>query len=121
MLPISYQETLDYLFHDLLPADPGSSHFTAVQPFMWNRTRAIRQDFIVQGERGAFAIECHERIARYHILCLHWRGGVDAEGWSEQQELEQLRKSEHVCCTVWAQCFDCLLTYLLTNLQQSGA
>lgn len=60
---------------------------------MWNRTRAIRQDFIVQGLRGALEIECHERIARYHILCLHWKGGVGAEQWSEQQELEQLRKT----------------------------
>lgn len=60
---------------------------------MWNRTRAIRQDFIVQSERGALTIECHERIARYHILCLHWKGGTGAEGWSEQQELEQLRKT----------------------------
>lgn len=60
---------------------------------MWNRTRAIRQDFIVQGLRGALEIECHERIARYHILCLHWKGGAGAEGWSEQQELEQLRKT----------------------------
>lgn len=38
-------------------------------------------------------IECHERIARYHILCLHWKGGVGSEEWSEQQELEQLRKT----------------------------
>lgn len=86
-------QTLDYLFYDLLPSDPTSPRFTAVQPFMWNRTRAIRQDFIVQGESGRLAIECHERIARYHILCLHWRGGIGAEGWSEQQELEQLRKT----------------------------
>ncbi|MCO5583323.1 hypothetical protein L7F22_037233 [Adiantum nelumboides] len=85
--------TLDYLLHQLLPSDPGSPIFTSVQPFMWNRTRAIRQDFIVQGDGGELAIECHERIARYHILCLHWRGGVGAEGWSEQQELEQLRKT----------------------------
>ncbi|PWN36668.1 SAC3/GANP/Nin1/mts3/eIF-3 p25, partial [Meira miltonrushii] len=85
--------TLDYLLHQLLPSDPGSPVFTSVQPFMWNRTRAIRQDFIVQGDGGELAIECHERIARYHILCLHWRGGVGAEGWSEQQELEQLRKT----------------------------
>ncbi|KAJ1573899.1 hypothetical protein NDA12_000117 [Ustilago hordei] len=91
--PPVLKRTLDYLFHDLLPADPNDSRFTSVQGFLWNRTRAVRQDFIVQSEGGAIAIECHERIARYHILCLHWRGGPGAEGWSEQQELEQLRKT----------------------------
>ncbi|UZJ54812.1 hypothetical protein CBS101457_004132 [Exobasidium rhododendri] len=91
--PIVLRKTLDYLFEQLLPSDPASPQFTTVQPFMWNRTRAIRQDFIVQGLRGPLEIECHERIARYHILCLHWKGGVGAEGWSEQQELEQLRKT----------------------------
>lgn len=91
--PPVLKRTLDYLFHDLLPADPNDPRFTAVQGFLWNRTRAVRQDFIVQSEGGAIAIECHERIARYHILCLHWRGGPGAEGWSEQQELEQLRKT----------------------------
>ncbi|SPO32577.1 related to SAC3 - leucine permease transcriptional regulator [Ustilago trichophora] len=91
--PPVLKRTLDYLFHDLLPADPNDSRFTAVQGFLWNRTRAVRQDFIVQSEGGPIAIECHERIARYHILCLHWRGGPGAEGWSEQQELEQLRKT----------------------------
>lgn len=91
--PPVLQRTLDYLVHTLLPADPCDSRFAVVQPFMWNRTRAIRQDFIVQSDRGAIAIACHERIARYHILCLHWKGGVGADAWSEQQELEQLRKT----------------------------
>ena len=91
--PAVLQTTLDYLLHTLLPADPRDPQFAVVQPFLWNRTRAIRQDFIVQSDRGAIAIACHERIARYHILCLHWKGGVDAEAWSEQQELEQLRKT----------------------------
>ena len=91
--PAVLQRTLDYLISELLPSDPRDTHFAAVQPFMWNRTRAIRQDFIVQGDRGSIAIACHERIARYHILCLHWKGGEGAEAWSEQQELEQLRKT----------------------------
>lgn len=59
-------------------------------PFLRDRTRAIRQDFTMQNDRSALAVECHERIARYHILCLHrlreW------ENFSESQELEQLRK-----------------------------
>ena len=62
-------------------------------PFLRDRTRAVRQDFTMQNERGLIAIECHERIARYHILCLHvlreW------ENFSESQELEQLRKGKN--------------------------
>lgn len=91
--PRVLEKTLDYLVHSLLPADPRDPQLAAVQPFLWNRTRAIRQDFIVQSDRGATAIACHERIARYHILCLHYKGGIGAEAWSEQQELEQLRKT----------------------------
>ncbi|KDN52024.1 hypothetical protein K437DRAFT_46275 [Tilletiaria anomala UBC 951] len=109
--PEVLKTTLDYLFHDLLPSGPFDPTFNQVQAFVWNRTRAIRQDFIVQNERGRLAIECHERIARYHILTLHFRGGlVGSDGtmrdttentdgtrsenmWSEQQELEQLRKT----------------------------
>ncbi|WFC97513.1 actin cytoskeleton and mitosis protein [Malassezia yamatoensis] len=87
------RKTLDYLFGTLLPQDPHDPRFAAVQPFLWNRTRAVRQDFIVQSDTGLVAIECHERIARYHIFCLHWKGGVNAEAWSEQQELEQLSKT----------------------------
>ncbi|KAK0560419.1 actin cytoskeleton and mitosis protein [Tilletia horrida] len=91
--PEILKRTLDYLIHVLLPRTITSPNFALVQPFLWNRTRAIRQDFIVQGDQGALAIECHERIARLHILCLHARGGPGAEKWSEQQELEQLRKT----------------------------
>ena len=44
----------------------------------------------MQNYRGREAIECHERIARYHILCLH--ALCDNVNFSEQQEMEQLRK-----------------------------
>ncbi|PWN48943.1 hypothetical protein IE53DRAFT_388852 [Violaceomyces palustris] len=91
--PHVLKRTLDYLFHRLLPKHASDPGFAEVQAFLWNRTRAIRQDFIVQSESGPLTIECHERIARYHILCLHWKGGPGAEGWSQQQELEQLRKT----------------------------
>lgn len=38
-------------------------------------------------------IECHERIARFHILSLYELGEVE-EGDFFQQEKEQLNKSE---------------------------
>ncbi|ORY76935.1 hypothetical protein BCR35DRAFT_353301 [Leucosporidium creatinivorum] len=84
--PHILKSTLDYLFHDLLPTQP--LHLT--HPFLRDRTRAIRQDFTMQNERGVVAIECNERIARYHVLAL---GALrEQTGFSESQELEQLRK-----------------------------
>jgi len=89
--PIVLKKTLDYLFHRLLPSNPENPMFGKVQGFVWNRTRAIRQDFIVQGKGEEITIECHERIARMHIVYLHWKGGIGKgkgvggnqnEGWS---------------------------------------
>ena len=61
-------------------------------PFLRDRTRSIRQDFTVQNVRGTSAIECNERIARYHVLAI---GTLrEQTGFSESQELEQLRKGE---------------------------
>ncbi|GAA6030212.1 hypothetical protein JCM8097_008990 [Rhodosporidiobolus ruineniae] len=83
--PVLHQ-TLDYLFHTLLPTLP----LATTHPFLRDRTRSIRQDFTVQNVRGRSAIEAHERIARYHILAL---GALrEQSGFSESQELEQLRK-----------------------------
>ncbi|GAA5902822.1 Sac3p [Sporobolomyces salmoneus] len=83
--PILYK-TLDYLFHTLLPQHP----LAVTHPFVRDRTRSVRQDFTVQNVREHSAIECNERIARYHILAL---GTLrEQSGFSESQELEQLRK-----------------------------
>ncbi|TIB59306.1 hypothetical protein E3P79_01801 [Wallemia ichthyophaga] len=81
------KQTLDYLFHTILAedADLHDSHH-----FLRDRTRSIRQDFTLQHIRDRVAVECHERIARYHILCLHEL--CERTGWSDQQELEQLSK-----------------------------
>ena len=44
----------------------------------------------MQNIRGESAIECNERIARYHVLIL---GTIREQiSFSESQELEQLRK-----------------------------
>ncbi|GAA6002861.1 hypothetical protein JCM10207_001871 [Rhodosporidiobolus poonsookiae] len=84
--PAVLHSTLDYLFHTLLPTQP----LAVTHPFLRDRTRSIRQDFTVQNVRGKSAIEAHERIARYHILAL---GALrEQSGFSESQELEQLRK-----------------------------
>lgn len=45
--------------------------------FIWDRTRMVRKDFILQnyvgtgGKCDARAVRCHERIARWHAMCEH--------------------------------------------------
>ena len=89
--PQVLKHTLDYLFNVLMKNNGiGPTH-----AFIRDRTRSIRQDFTMQHERGLLAVECHERIARYHILVLHILG-TDVN-FSEQQETEQLKKGIPHC------------------------
>jgi hypothetical protein len=88
--PEALRRSLDYLF-TLFPSAGPPSALRPSHGFVRDRTRAIRQDFTIQSSKGAIAIECHERMARYHIHCLHALG--EEEGFSVQQEMEQLRKS----------------------------
>jgi len=74
-----------------LAQDPELS---VAHPFLRDRTRAVRQDFTVQHDKSITAIECNERIARFHIYCLHIMRGKSQEIFSESQELEQLRKGK---------------------------
>ncbi|ORZ03295.1 SAC3/GANP/Nin1/mts3/eIF-3 p25 family-domain-containing protein [Syncephalastrum racemosum] len=86
--PEVLEETLDYLFGTVMLENP----LIKCHAFLRDRTRSIRQDFTLQNIRDAPAIRLHERIARFHILCLHELSHFDEEKFSVQQELEQLRK-----------------------------
>lgn len=63
--------------------------------FVRDRTRSIRQDFTLQNLRDITAVEAHERIARFHIICLHEM--CEVAQFSMQQELEQLNKGNLDC------------------------
>ena len=77
------QRTLDYLFHELLPR----GGFEETQAFVRDRSRAVRNDFTIQQDRGPVAIECHERCARFHILSLHVMSSVSGfDGTLETQQ-----------------------------------
>ncbi|KAK9767087.1 actin cytoskeleton and mitosis protein [Basidiobolus ranarum] len=80
-------KTLDYLIENIVGADDD---LEASHAFVRDRTRSIRQDFTLQNCRSLAAVSAHERIARYHILCLHQL--CQNSNFSEQQEVEQLRK-----------------------------
>lgn len=55
---------------------------------MRDRSRAVRNDFTIQQDRGPIAIDCHERCARFHILSLHLMSGVSGfDGALETQQL----------------------------------
>ncbi|KAG0739637.1 hypothetical protein G6F23_008823 [Rhizopus arrhizus] len=86
--PEALISTLDYLIKEVMSNYP----LEKCHAFIRDRTRSIRQDFTLQNIRDVTAVEVHERIARFHILCLHEMCGMDESKFSEQQETEQLRK-----------------------------
>ncbi|KIW09368.1 uncharacterized protein PV09_00266 [Verruconis gallopava] len=91
-------KTTNYLFNDIL-SDEDS--LQKANMFIWDRTRAIRNDFSIQQVKRLadvrIAIECYEKIARYHILSLHQIGGRGPEyagpDYNWQQDREQLDKT----------------------------
>ena len=90
------QRTLMYLIHDLLRDD---DNLPSMHNFLWDRTRAIRRDFVfhslMSADEMAIQVYVLENITRFHVTALHLlsRKGFAAEGFSQQQELEQLGKS----------------------------
>lgn len=94
--PLVLQKTLNHLFDAVIGGEEGLKN---VHKFVWDRTRGIRNDFSIQQvtkvEDLRIAIDCFERIARFHILCLHqlsWPNTDNGE-FSHQQEREQLNNT----------------------------
>ncbi|KAK8032235.1 GANP/Nin1/mts3/eIF-3 p25 family protein [Apiospora arundinis] len=95
--PAALRRSLDYMIDQLIPTD---DLLTTRHHFLWDRTRAIRKDFIPQGpamnaDEVRDHIYCLETIARFHVTSLHLlsQPGFSAEDFSEQQEREQLSKT----------------------------
>ncbi|KAM0332955.1 hypothetical protein ACHAQA_001611 [Verticillium albo-atrum] len=90
------RRTLDYLVDDLLEHE---DNLPAMHGYLWDRTRAIRRDFIFHSsmnpEEMRDQVYCLETIARFHVTSLHLlsRPGITPEDFSEQQEIEQLGKA----------------------------
>ena len=68
-----------------------------VYQFIWDRTRMIRKDFILQnyigtgGNCDARAVRCHERIARWHAMCEHQLSHIpDFVKHQSQQNIAEL-------------------------------
>ena len=94
--PLVLQKTLNYLFEKVVG---GSKSLGSVHKFVWDRTRGIRNDFSIQQvtkvEDLRIAIDCFERIARFHILALHQlsQPSNDNVGFEHHQEREQLNNT----------------------------
>ncbi|RKF55423.1 putative leucine permease transcriptional regulator [Erysiphe neolycopersici] len=89
------RRTVDYLFNDIL----AERELESVHGFLWDRTRAIRRDFVfhssVTPTELLDQIYCLERIIRFHAISLHYmsKDSISTEGFSDQQEREQLSRS----------------------------
>lgn len=92
--PAVLQRTLNYLINDVI-GGPESLH--KVHKFVWDRTRGIRNDFSIQQVTKVddlrIAIDCFERIARFHILSLHQLSRTVDTGFDRHQEREQLNNT----------------------------
>ena len=93
--PAPLKKTMDYLVDQVIG---GSERLAVVHKFVWDRTRAIRNDFSIQQvtkeEDVRMAVECYERIARFHILSLHQlsnpenlQEGENFDGFQEREQL----------------------------------
>ncbi|KAN0103314.1 SAC3/GANP/Nin1/mts3/eIF-3 p25 family domain containing protein [Hyaloscypha variabilis] len=89
------RRTVDHLFHEIL----GDRALPDVHGFLWDRTRAIRRDFVFHSSMTPTElvdqVYCLEHITRFHVTALHQmsKENLSADKFSEQQELEQLGKS----------------------------
>ena len=94
--PSVLQTTLDYLVNEVVG---GEHSLASIHKFVWDRTRGIRNDFSIQqvtrSEDLRIAIDCFERIARFHILSLHLLSNPDRENgdFDHHQEREQLNNT----------------------------
>lgn len=68
--------------------------------FIRDRTRAIRKEFAMQSSWGqAESIESHERIARWHILCLRElqeETGFNSDMHIDSAELGRCESIQHI-------------------------
>lgn len=94
--PAVLQMTLNHLFDSIIG---GPEPLASTHKFVWDRTRGIRNDFSIQqvtkAEDLKIAIDCFERIARFHILSLHQLSHPTRDNgeFDHHQEREQLNNT----------------------------
>ena len=94
--PAVLRKSLNYLFDEVVG---GAEPLAIIHKFVWDRTRAIRNDFSIQQVTKVadiqIATDCFERIARFHILSLHQLSvpGIETGEFDPHQEREQLNNT----------------------------
>lgn len=95
--PATLKRSLDYLINDVIGT---GENLATVHKFVWDRTRSIRNDFSIQQvskpEDVQLAVQCFERIARFHILSLHQLSNpenLQGGNFDAHQEREQLNNT----------------------------
>jgi nuclear mRNA export protein SAC3 len=95
--PETLWRTLNYLLDNVIG---GEERLATLHKFVWDRTRGIRNDFSIQqvtkDEDVRIAVDCFERIARFHILSLHQLSNPQnlvGEHFDPHQEREQLNNT----------------------------
>lgn len=89
------RRTVDHLFNTVL----AERELETVHGFLWDRTRAVRRDFVFHSSMTPAElvdqVYCLEHIIRFHVISLHYmsKEGIPTDGFSDQQEREQLSKS----------------------------
>lgn len=105
--PAALRRTVNYLIDDLLK---GDENLPLLHGFLWDRTRAIRKDFIFQNamtpEERIDQIYCLENITRFHAVSLQLLSKEGKADFSEQQEREQLGKTLLSLIQVYDECKD---------------
>lgn len=105
--PAALRRTVNYLIDDLLQ---GDENLPLLHGFLWDRTRAIRKDFIFQNamtpEERIDQIYCLENITRFHAVSLQLLSKDGKADFSEQQEREQLGKTLLSLIQVYDECKD---------------
>ncbi|RMZ74985.1 hypothetical protein DV737_g5551, partial [Chaetothyriales sp. CBS 132003] len=96
--PDALVRTMDYLIDDVVGKE---DRLIACHNFVWDRTRAVRNDFSIQQVSAEpavrMAVDCHERSARFLILSLHVLSDdgqlLPGDHFDAQQDVEQLNKT----------------------------
>ncbi|KAF2196791.1 hypothetical protein GQ43DRAFT_476009 [Delitschia confertaspora ATCC 74209] len=96
--PRTLMKTVEYMFGPLL----DQTDFTTANAFLWDRSRAIRNDFSIQDSRKPEDLrvqkDVYVRIARFHVLSIHQMTRTDVtipDTYSQQQDVEQFKNTMH--------------------------
>ncbi|OIR56970.1 MAG: nuclear export factor Sac3 [Amphiamblys sp. WSBS2006] len=82
------QKTMEHLLGVL---DRTDVSFLEACDFVRDRTRAVRQDLVLQGIRGHCCVEIYEAIVRFHIMCAYELCGYSKAEFDAYQNMEQLQ------------------------------